>query len=333
MPTVSVRRLRPDLDAVTLAAWSDVMRTVGAIERGEYAPAPAEPLDSLRDQLADQNVTRWAGLLDGQVVGAADVRRAGEPHTAFTRVYVTPDRRGHGVGRSLLAEVVRDQQARGVDVLASTVLAGTPGAKYASDLGAKVGDELVIDVLDLATVDRAVLEHTVAKGRDGYRLVHWRGHTPDALVDSYALAKRGIADAPNIHAPAVPVWDRALVRRGEHERASRGAQLWASAAVVTGTTTVAAFTEVEVSHSAVDASQQDTVVVREHRRRGLATWVKAAMALELTVDMPSLRRVSVTTAVANTGMRTVNARTGFRELARRHLVRADVADLARRLHL
>lgn len=128
--------LQADVDDATLAGWDDVMRTVGATERGELAPAPASSLQHLREQLRDTTTRRWAGLLDGQVVGAAEVRPAGEPRSAFTRMYVVPKWRRHGVGRSLLTEVVRDQRANGVDVLATTVLAGSSGAKYAFDVGA-----------------------------------------------------------------------------------------------------------------------------------------------------------------------------------------------------
>lgn len=306
------------------------MRTVGAIERGEYAPAPTP--GRLR---FDPRTTRWSGDLAGTLVGAAEVRPAGEPKTAFARIYVLPGLRGHGVGRALLTEVVRDQRAAGVEILATTVLADTPGASYALRLGATVGDELVINVLDFATLDRAPLERTVATTHDGYQLVQWSGRTPDLLVDSYALAKRAIADAPNNHLPpgAVAAWDRDLVRQTERERADHGADLWVTAAVIAGTSTVAAFTAVEVGRSTVDVSQEDTVVLHEHRRHGLATWVKAAMALRLANELPTVRRLSSTTAVANTGMRAVNARTGFRELTRRLLVTIELADLAKRLHL
>ncbi|WP_350277636.1 GNAT family N-acetyltransferase [Kribbella sp. HUAS MG21] len=308
---------------------------MGAIERGEYAPAPAQSPERLREQLTDPSTTRWAGLLDGSVVGAAEVRPAGEPKTAFTRIYVLPDMRGHGVGRSLLTEVVRDQQAAGLEILATTVLADTPGARFALDLGATVGDELVINVLDFATLDHAALERRVATDHDGYHLLHWSGRAPDLLVDSYALVKRAIADAPNNHLPpgAVAAWDRDLVRRHERERAARGADLWVTAAVVAGTSTVAAFTAVEVGRSTVDVGQEDTVVLSEHRRQGLATWVKAAMALRLANELPNVRRLSSTTAVANTGMRAVNARTGFRELTRRLLITLEIPALAERLHL
>ncbi|MEV0789409.1 GNAT family N-acetyltransferase [Kribbella sp. NPDC050459] len=335
IPGIGVDVLRPEVDESRLAEWSDVMRTVGAIERGEYAPAPPQSSQRLREQLTDPKTTRWAGYLDGTVIGAAEVRPAGEPKTAFTRIYVLPERRGRGVGRSLLTEVVRDQRAAGMELLATTVLADTPGAKFALDLGAMVGDELVINVLDFATLDRAALERSVATDHDGYHLVHWAGRAPDLLVDSYAVAKRAIADAPNNHLPpgAVVVWDRDLVRRSERERADRGVQLWVTAALVAGTSTVAAFTAVEVGRSTVDVGQEDTVVVGEHRRHGLATWVKAAMTLRLADELPNVRRLSSTTAAANTGMRAVNARTGFRELTRRLLVTIDIADLAERLHL
>lgn len=333
IPGVGVELLRPEADESQLAAWSDVLRTVGAIERGEYAPAPAQSSERLREQLTDPRTTRWAGQLDGTVIGAAEVRPAGEPNTAFTRIYVLPDARGHGVGRSLLTEVVRHQQAAGTQILATTVLADTPGATYALRLGATIGDELVINVLDFATLDRTALDRNVNAAHDGYDLVRWSGRTPDHLVDSYALAKRAITDAPNNHLPpgAVVAWDRDLVRRSERERAERGANLWVTAAVVTGTSTVAAFTAVEVGRSRVDVGQEDTVVLADHRRHGLATWVKAAMALRLANELPTVRRLSSTTAVANTGMRTVNARTGFHELTRRLLITIDLPTLANQL--
>jgi predicted GNAT family acetyltransferase len=252
IPRVGVDLLRPEVDELQLAAWIDVMRTVGAIERGEYAPAPAQSSERLREQLSDPRTTRWAGYLDGTVIGAAEVRPAGEPKTAFTRIYVLPDMRGHGVGRSLLTEVVRDQRAAGMETLATTVLADTPGARYARQLGAAIGDELVMNVLDFATLDRAALERTVTAHHDDYQLVHWSGRAPDLLVDSYASTKRAIADAPNNHLPpgAVMAWDRDLVRRTERERADRGLELWVTAAVVAGTSTVAAFTAVEVAAQA-----------------------------------------------------------------------------------
>jgi len=85
-----------------------------------------------------------------------------------------------------------------------------------------VGEELVIQVLELPVVDRAALGAIVAAGVPGYELVRWCGAVPEPLVDSYAVAKRFIADAPNVHLPQVPPWDRAMVRASERDRAERG---------------------------------------------------------------------------------------------------------------
>jgi hypothetical protein len=57
------------------------------------------------------------------------------------------------------------------------------------------------------------------------------------------------------------------------------------------------------------------------------------MALRLADELPDVRRLSSTTAVANTGMRAVNARTGFRDLTRRLLITIKITALAERLNL
>jgi RimJ/RimL family protein N-acetyltransferase len=61
-----------------------------------------------------------------------------------------------------------------------------------------------------------------------------------------------------------------------------------------------------------------------HRRKGLATAVKADLLLRLLAERPDLGSVRVTCALANTGMRAVNHRLGFREQQRRTLYRLDL---------
>jgi mycothiol synthase len=330
---IFVRRLDPasDEDAV-LRGFDTVLRTVGAQQRGELAPSEPPPASRLRERYVAVDRLRWVALHDRGVSGIAELTSGGpgEP-TAFARIYVDPGHRGGGVGRALVTAVARTVSEAGAEMFSSIVLAGTPAADFAFALGAEVGEELVIQVLELPAVDRAALGAIVAAGVPEYELVRWRGAVPEPLVDSYAVAKRFIADAPNVHLPQVPPWDRAMVRASERDRAERGVELWVSAAVVAGSTTLAAFTAVEVGGSPVDALQEDTVVLPAHRRRGLASLVKSDMVLGLRADREELRRVSSTTAASNTGMRAVNARVGFRELARRLLVLVPVSVLLQRL--
>ena len=258
-----VVRLDPKHDDVaTLRGFDTVLRTVGAYERGELAPPAPLPAGELRQRYVASDRLRWVGRFGGRVAGIVELTSgdASQP-TAFARVYVSPEERGNGVGRALVCEVARTVSAAGAETASAIVLAGTPGAAFASALGAEVGDELVINALDLAAVDEAKLGATVEAGVSGYQLVHWRGAAPDTLVDSYAVAKRSIADAPNVHLPRVPHWDRELVRATEQDRSERGVELWVTAAVLTGTTTVAAFTAVEVGSTPVDVLQEDTVVL------------------------------------------------------------------------
>jgi mycothiol synthase len=202
-------------------------------------------------------------------------------------------------------------------------VAGSDGELLAHRLGATVGDELVDDVLSLDSIDPARLKR-IGVPPAGYDLRHWAGHAPGGLVESYARAKRSIADAPNRHPLPVPLWDVEMIRVNERTRADGGAELWVEAAVVTGTDEVAAFTEMEIAGSCAEASQVDTAVLPAHRRKGLATAVKADLLLRLLAERPDLGSVRVTCALANTGMRAVNHRLGFCEQQRRTLYRLDL---------
>jgi RimJ/RimL family protein N-acetyltransferase len=233
---------------------------------------------------------------------------------------VEPRFRHCGIGGDLLDAMCVVLRATGCVTIEAIAIAGSDGSAFARRIGATVGDELADDVLEFAALDRLRLE-ALRVPPAGYGVRSWTGLPPDDLVDSYAAAKLAIADAPNNYAPRVPAWSAALVRQAQEARAGRGAALWVEAAVPTGTNVVAAFTEIEVIETKTAANQVDTVVLRDHRRRGLATTVKAALLLRLHAARPDLLTVGVTCGVSNVGMRAVNHRLGFREEQRRTLYR------------
>ncbi len=218
----------------------------------------------------------------------------------------------------MLYEVTSDLRAVGGRVVEAIAVVGSEGAEFAAKHGAVVGDELVDYVLELDDLDSAELARLASAAPARYRLVHWRDPAPDALLDSYAHAKRFVSDAPNRHPPQVPPWTAALVRQAERERAERGEALWVTAAMLDGK--VVAFTEISAGTS-VEGDQHDTVVLPDHRRCGLASCIKADLILRLRTSRPDLHTVGVTCAVANTGMRAVNQRVGFLESGRRNLMR------------
>jgi GNAT superfamily N-acetyltransferase len=265
----------------------------------------------------------WRALIDDQPIGMASVHPGSVPEARFVRLSVDPPFRRCGIGGMLIDSVGAELRRAGCRTAEALVVAGSDGELLAHRLGATIGDELVDDVLSFDSIDPMLLKRICVLPA-GYDLRHWAGPAPGGLVESYALVKRSIADAPNRHPPPVPVWDPEMIRVNERARADRGAELWVEAAVVAGTGEVVAFTEIEIAGSCAEASQVDTAVLPAHRRKGLATAVKADLLLRLLAERPNLGSVSVTCALANTGMRAVNHRLGFREQQRRTLYRLDL---------
>ena len=79
---------------------------------------------------------------------------------------------------------------------------------------------------------------------------------------------------------------------------------------------VAASTELRVSRTpGAIAGTEDTAVVAEHRRRGLARWVKVASLLQLQRDRPDVSLVTTTNAEENNAIRSLNHALGFSPVA------------------
>jgi mycothiol synthase len=262
----------------------------------------------------------WVAQVGGLNVGQLAAHPGSGPQAWFVRLAVDLAYRRQGIGHRLLAAAQDVLRHSGCVVLEGIAVTGTDGEDFARHLGAVTGDELADNVLTLAAADVWQLRR-LATLPPGYAAAHWTGSAPGDLIDSYALAKRSITDAPNQYPPAVPAWTADLVRADERARSGRGATLWVEVAVLAGTRTVAALTEAETTGTYADASQHDTVVLPAHRRRGLATAVKASLLIRLRTGRPDLVSVGVTCAVANHGMRSVNHRLGFREERRRTLYR------------
>lgn len=265
----------------------------------------------------------WRARIGDREAGVATAHPGSEPGARVVRLSVDPAYRRGGVGRLLFEAVRADLLRDGCRTAEAMVVAGSAGEAFATGLGAAVGDELVDAVLSFEVVDWPELRRLSA-APPGYVLRDWTGRAPDRLVESYVRAKRSIADAPNRHPPPVPAWDTDLVRAHERDRADRQAELRVAAAMLAGTGTVVAFTEMETVADSTEASQVDTVVLPGHRRKGLATAVKARLLLRVHEARPDLVSSRVTCALANTGMRAVNRRLGFRDEQRRTLYRLEL---------
>jgi GNAT superfamily N-acetyltransferase len=297
--------------------WCEIYATGRAAEAGGVADAAAL-VARIRGEAGDPHVAHVGAWSDRRLLGVAEVR-ADAKSEAFTRIYVGADHRRAGIGRALADAVIAWAAGHGCRRLRATIVAGSAGEPFAESLGASIAIRLVTVVRDLDAPAPAV------RHPSGVRLLRWRNHVPDELLDAYAVLCRAVGDAPDARMQIdvearTPHW----VRQWERARTAAGNDLWVSAALDARSGAPVAFTEVEVP-AAGNADQHDTAVLASWRGRGLATWLKADMIDRMRADRPDVTSVTSTINERNVAMLRVCAVVGFREAHRRHLVALDVA--------
>ncbi|HEY3748737.1 MAG TPA: GNAT family N-acetyltransferase [Pseudonocardiaceae bacterium] len=285
-----------------------------AADAGDELPAAfAAQLTVLRNPGPELGpVLRWAAYLDERMVGYSGLRLPdGEnAHVGIAKVTVHPDFRGRGLGIELLREMLPALRAADrTDVEAWSVLRGSAGERWAVRLGCRQVQAAVRQWLEFDSVDASLWE---VPAPAGYRAVSWIGSAPDELVESYAMARRAIDDAP--HGPTAyraPPWTVERVREAEAAALARRAEGRVVAAVCEADGEVAGFTELWVRPDNDVALQRDTAVLERHRGHGLGRYIKSRMALSLRSDHPELRSVLTLSEASNSHMIRVNRQIGF----------------------
>lgn len=168
-------------------------------------------------------------------------------------------------------------------------------------------------------------QELAADPHPGYRLAHWAA--PEPLVNSFGQVMGHVLDAPGADLQMAPrAWNTAAVRAWEANIATSGARLMVCAAVhlSSGKAVAATVATVPPSGGPV-ADQHDTAVVPEHRRQGLARWIKAAQVLRIHERFPGVRATTSTVNQENLQMKAVNRAVGYHLMHERLLVEAPVA--------
>jgi GNAT superfamily N-acetyltransferase len=278
---------------------------------------PATDLGAfLRHPPSSEPRHHWTARLGGDAVGFAQLSLPADSPLGFASILVHPGARRRGAGTALFAAVLEDASASG-----RTALVGrhsTPaGAGFAARLGAVESRRDIRSALVLADADLG------CRAVDGYRLASWNGAAPDLLVASFARAREAINDAPSVDEEWY-AWDVERVRDLERALERRRRQIRVTVAL-DAADEVVAFTELRVSQTLGDsASTEDTAVVRGHRGRGLARWIKAESLASLRRDRPDVRLVGTTNAEENAAIRAVNERLGFVTAAVHTFCKLDV---------
>lgn len=303
-------------------AWHDVIAAAHLQDVPASVPEPGrtETAGKLRVRSPNARMLHlvWAAP-DGSYDGVATLLLFTEEsnrHTAFLdALVVRPEARRRGVGAQLWGAIRAELTADGRSSVSTMLELGGAGEAFVDGLGFS-------KVLPLAwyvqRVPEADAELPEARLPDGYRFVDWEGVVPDALADEFARAHEVMEDAPSGGMDEqTPSWDRERVRGAARLIDDRGGILLTSVVLAdadgTGTGSVAAYTELvlrDPSHAR--ALQYDTVVVPEHRGRGLGRAVKRHLLGTLAERHPGVREVSTSVADDNAPMLAVNAALGYR---------------------
>jgi ribosomal protein S18 acetylase RimI-like enzyme len=248
--------------------------------------------------------SQWIGLVDGVVVGVAQLSLLRGSSAGHLQLHVRPDARRRRVGRSLLEAVII--HARDARLKSLSGRHATPeGSRFAARSGFVDGHRYVRSTLDL--VDAEVGVDPVP----GFTLQRWNGPAPDELLESYAVAREAINDEPGASEDDWEPFDAARVRDLEQAVARRGGRIRVTAAL-NAAGQVVAFTELRVGAAAGSlASIDDTAVLPAYRRRGLGRWVKAESLASLRTARPDVGLVATSNAEENTAIRDLNAALGF----------------------
>ncbi len=305
---------------------------MAASQEADRPGEPALPLDELigrlKKPLPGMGTTAfWVGCRGHDVVSLAQVYFLEEENSGIglTEIMVRPDHRRVGHGTAMLRAVLPDLRAQGRRVVERwQVVAGTAGQWWAEALGFRQVRTIIRQALVIGEVDRSLWEVEVPAG---YRLHRWVGVAPEGLVDSYAVARGAIHDAPLGESDyRWPEWTPARVRAAEAEDRLQGLEQHVVVAVHEATGAVAGLTEVCVHPRRPDwGYQRDTAVPAAHRGRGLGRCLKAHMLRQLVAERPALEWISTTTGAENAHMIRVNHEIGFTTLRNMLAVQQDLA--------
>ncbi len=257
---------------------------------------------------------------------------------AWPAVEVLPAFRNRGFGASMLRHIEGQARALGVTTFQHNsihtpllggervtsptghgdVPAADPGVRFLLKAGYALEQVYRISILDLpldedhlAPRERAA---TDAAGPD-YRIVRWTGRTPERWLDDMAtLRNRMSVDAPSADLEvAEETWDAERVRASEERAAVSDRLVLTVAAEHIPTGRLAGFSQIHVpAEAGRPASQEDTLVIREHRGHRLGMLLKLANIRLLQQESPATPMITTFNAEENRHMLAVNEDLGFR---------------------
>jgi len=280
----------------------------------------------------------FAARAAGAIVGRAAYETLADPASDFAwlTVEVLPDWRGRGIGTALsrVVESLADTEQRSSRVVYAVSPPG-PGERLPAPTGfgsVPLANPEVRFLLNRGyrleqvergsrlrlPVDPAFLAEQLsaawAKAGEDYAVLSWSGRTPERWLEDLALLyTRMSTDAPTagLEEPE-EVWTVERLRNEQDAYALGPRQALVTAALHRPSGHLAGFTELSVPADPARAvSQEDTLVLREHRGHRLGMLMKLANLRQLAQEHPEQRAVTTFNAEENRYMLDVNEALGF----------------------
>ena len=330
-------------DTLDGRAGADFVAAIEARNAAEIAgygtPEVAYPPEELIPYWHDPHEPKvlWGARVDGRIMARGTHEwQLDDESVGWVHLHVHPDVEHRGIGRALADTIEEHARSLGRKRLITyAVSPDAPGERLVPPTGAGSvphGNRevrfllargwrleqiargsrfpLPIDAADVAA------RRADAEGHAGaaYRIHTWTGPTPDRWVaDQALLFTRMSTEEPTagLETPEDP-WDEERVRAYDALQAAGPRDLLTAAAEHVDTGTLAAFTQLGVPADASrPVTQEDTLVLREHRGHRLGMLLKVANLQYLEQTAPGHPCVLTWNAEENRAMLDVNEAVGF----------------------
>ncbi|WP_195760734.1 GNAT family N-acetyltransferase [Agromyces kandeliae] len=325
-------------ESADLEAYADFARRIQleTIGTDEFSHSPAELAVLGGNPYLERR--RFGIFDDGRLVAAVAAwweREQEDGAPMITMVGVDPAYRRRGLGGRVLDAIeasARDAGRHATIMISehrtddgsgerlhapqggASLPADAPSVRFARSRGYHLGQLLVASALPVSGLGARVrgLAEQAARS-DGYRLEHWRDHTPAEHLDAFALARSqmvaeapsGAVDFPDEH------WDAARILDEEARAVAAGRTHLTVAAIAPGGE-IAGFTILTLAPGKRGAYQDDTLVLAPHRGHGLGMRMKLANLVALADAAPERTEVYTWNADENGPMLAINRELGFR---------------------